>query len=104
MKLVTNNNASMNSQQIAELTNKRHDNVKRTIETLFNKGIINRPQNEVIKNDRNQDLSVFIFEGEIGKRASFASITGAWIETPPCSKPKFLGVSRPSRARLFILI
>ena len=70
MKLVTNNNASMNSQQIAELTNKRHDNVKRTIETLFNKGIINRPQIEVIKNDRNQDLSVFIFEGEIGKRDS----------------------------------
>ena len=73
MNLV-NNIISMNSQQIAELTNKRHDNVKRTIETLFNKGIIQRPQSEVIKNDRNQDLNVFIFEGEIGKRDSIVVV------------------------------
>lgn len=37
---------TMSSREIAELVEKRHDNVKRTIETLAEKGVIVRPQIE----------------------------------------------------------
>ncbi len=37
---------TMSSLEIAELANKRHDNVKRTIETLISKGVITSPQIE----------------------------------------------------------
>ena len=33
----------MTSRELAELTDKRHDNVKRTIETLVEKGVIANP-------------------------------------------------------------
>jgi len=36
----------MSSQEIAELCEKRHDNVKRTIGTLFDRNIISVPQIE----------------------------------------------------------
>jgi phage regulator Rha-like protein len=36
----------MSSKQIAAVVEKRHDNVKRTIETLANQGIISYPQIE----------------------------------------------------------
>ncbi|WP_261524025.1 Rha family transcriptional regulator [Burkholderia multivorans] len=36
----------MTSQEIADLVEKRHDNVKRTIETLANQGVITFPQIE----------------------------------------------------------
>lgn len=36
----------MSSREIAELVNQRHDNVKRTIETLGTKGVISHPQIE----------------------------------------------------------
>jgi phage regulator Rha-like protein len=37
---------SMTSLEIAELVEKRHDNVKRTIETLIVRGVITSPQIE----------------------------------------------------------
>jgi len=37
---------TMSSKQIAAVVEKRHDNVKRTIETLANQGIISYPQIE----------------------------------------------------------
>lgn len=37
---------TMTSKEMADLTEKRHDNVKRTIETLANQGVISRPQIE----------------------------------------------------------
>jgi len=40
---------SITSSEIAELVQKRHDNVKRTLETLANQGIISLPQIEEIK-------------------------------------------------------
>ncbi len=49
MNMIALNTAStltMSSLQIAELVEKRHDNVKRTVETLVAKGIIVRPQIE----------------------------------------------------------
>lgn len=36
----------MSSREIAELVSKRHDNVKRTIETLVERGVITCPQVE----------------------------------------------------------
>lgn len=38
--------ATMSSKEMADLTEKRHDNVKRTIETLVNQGVIAKPQIE----------------------------------------------------------
>lgn len=43
---VTNAPQTMSSREIAELVEKRHDNVKRTIETLAERGVIVRPQIE----------------------------------------------------------
>ncbi|MBV5310892.1 Rha family transcriptional regulator [Chromatium okenii] len=40
------NNLTMTSKEIAELVEKRHDNVKRTIETLADQGVISHPQIE----------------------------------------------------------
>lgn len=47
MQLTLNNNeATMNSKEMADLVAKRHDNVKRTIETLVTAGLISKPQIE----------------------------------------------------------
>ena len=40
----------MSSREIAELVEKRHDNVKRTSETLADRGVIQLPQIEEVKN------------------------------------------------------
>ena len=37
---------TMTSREIAELVGKRHDNVKRVIETLAERGVIHQPQFE----------------------------------------------------------
>ena len=44
--VTANNIVKMTSQQIADLVQLRHDNVKRTIETLVNSGVIVQPQIE----------------------------------------------------------
>ena len=44
--LSLNSSARMTSKEIAELVEKRHSNVKRTIETLTEKGLISKPQIE----------------------------------------------------------
>uniref|UniRef100_A0AAU7YR76 KilAC domain protein n=1 Tax=Klebsiella phage KpTDp1 TaxID=3161143 RepID=A0AAU7YR76_9CAUD len=65
---------TMSSLEIATLVEKRHDNVKRTIETLADNGVIVRPQIEdEQKTDslgRLRSEKVFMFEGERGKRDS----------------------------------
>lgn len=64
----------MNSIEISELVGKRHDNVKRTIETLANNGVIRLPQIEVFGKINNLGLlrgvDAYVFEGEQGKRDS----------------------------------
>ena len=45
------NIATMSSKEMADLTEKRHDNVKRLIETLASKGVITLPQIEEVTND-----------------------------------------------------
>lgn len=68
--IITTNNTiiTMNSQEIADLVEKRHDNVKRTIETLAEQGVIQLPQVEEVKNHLGQVVAKYIFEGEQGKR------------------------------------
>ena len=49
-ELINSNVIKMTSIEIAELVGKRHDNVKRTIETLAKNGVIRLPQIEVSEN------------------------------------------------------
>ena len=66
-----NSEQSMTSLEIAELVEKRHDNVKRTIESLVNANIISNPQIEDgIKSANGVIPKVFVFTGEKGKRDS----------------------------------
>ncbi|QHH95390.1 DNA-binding protein [Acinetobacter gyllenbergii] len=60
---------SMTSLEISELVEKRHDNVKRTIETLVNQGVITSPQIEE-KPTAGRPSTFFVFSGEQGKRDS----------------------------------
>jgi len=65
---------SMTSLQIAEVVEKRHDNVKRTIETLANQQAIVRPQiedgREADALGRSRVTQVYRFTGEQGRRDS----------------------------------
>lgn len=65
---------SMNSLEISELVNKRHDNVKRTVENLVEQKVITLPQIEETSFlntiGRKQNTKVFNFSGEQGKRDS----------------------------------
>ena len=89
--LTQNNKQSMTSQQIADLVNKRHDNVKRVIESIVNKGVIVRPQIEdeqyTDAMGRNRSAQVYVFAGEQGKRDSLVVVaqlspefTGALVD------------------------
>ncbi|WP_331708673.1 phage antirepressor KilAC domain-containing protein [Pandoraea sputorum] len=63
----------MTSQEIAELVEKRHDNVKRTVETLVNHGVIESPQIEEIPT-ATRPATVYVFTGERGKRDSIVVV------------------------------
>jgi phage regulator Rha-like protein len=65
--------AAMSSLQIADLVEKRHDNVKRTIETLAGQGVIEFPQSEEIPT-ATKPVSVYVFSGERGKRDSIVVV------------------------------
>lgn len=62
----------MTSQEIADLVQLRHDNVKRTIETLINSGVIVQPQIEDEQSldamGRTRNSKVYVFEGDQGER------------------------------------
>lgn len=71
---IFNGKASMTSVEIAELVGSRPDSVKRTIETLAKKRIIQFPQTVEIENKQSlgprRFSSAYVFEGEQGKRDS----------------------------------
>ncbi|WP_179989841.1 phage antirepressor KilAC domain-containing protein [Acinetobacter sp. YH1901141] len=77
-----NSEQSMTSLEIAELCQKRHDNVKRTIEILSGKtdkrdAVIARPHSEVVQkevNNRIYDVEVYVFSGEQGKLDSITVV------------------------------
>ena len=58
---------------IAELVGSRHDNVKRTIESLVEQGVISFPQIEE-KPTAGRPLQFYVFEGEQGKRDSIVVV------------------------------
>ncbi|MEL7628713.1 phage antirepressor KilAC domain-containing protein [Pectobacterium aroidearum] len=70
---VNDQSMSMTSLEIADLVEKRHDNVKRTIETLIEKGVITSPQIEE-KPTAGRPMSIYVFEGEQGKRDSIVVV------------------------------
>ena len=65
----SNQALSMSSREISELVGIRHDNVKRTIERLANKGTITFPQMEEKPTD-GRPASEYLFTGDTGKRDS----------------------------------
>ncbi len=65
---------TMSSREIAELVGSRHDSVKRTIETLASKGVIQLPQTVEVKNHLGQTVQEHVFSGEQGKRDSIVVV------------------------------
>lgn len=63
-------NPTMSSREIADLVESRHDSVKRTIETLAAKKVIQLPQAVEVKNHLGQS----VIEFQIGKRDSFVVV------------------------------
>ncbi len=68
-QLMAGNAVTMSSIEISGLVDKRHDNVKRTIEALVDKGVIASPQIEE-KPTAGRPTTVYLFSGEKGKRDS----------------------------------
>lgn len=70
MKLLSQNQ-TMTSLEIADLVEKRHDNVKRLIEKLAENNVISYPQIEDgIKSANGVITKLYVFSGEQGKRDS----------------------------------
>jgi len=77
-----NSEQSMTSLEIAELCQKRHDSVKRTIEILCEKtdkrdAVIARPHSVVVQkeaNNRIYNIEVYVFTGEQGKLDSITVV------------------------------
>jgi len=69
---------SMTSLEIASLVDSRHDNVKRTIETLAAKEVIKLPRSEEVENIQslspNKKTKVYVFSGPDGKRDSIVVV------------------------------
>ena len=65
---------TMSSREIAELTGKRHDNVKRTIETLAGQGVIAFPQIEEKPSTGGRPAAEYVFSGDRGKRDSIVVV------------------------------
>lgn len=74
ISLIEKSQLTMSSREISEMVNKRHDNVKRTIENLLEQGVIVRPQIEDVQFydtlGRSRIEKSYIFKGEKGKRDS----------------------------------
>lgn len=85
-ELMNGNAIKMTSIEIAELVGKRHDNVKRTIETLAKNGVIRLPQIEVSERINNLGFNVqyehYVFEGEQGKRDSIVVVASCRQSSP----------------------
>lgn len=70
--------ARMTSQEIADLLNVRHDNVRRTVERLVEKGVIASPPSEDVQktggNNRTYTTQEYVFSGADGKRDSYVVV------------------------------
>lgn len=79
--------AVMSSQEIADLVGARHDSVKRTIERLAGKRVIQLPPLVEVKNHLSQTVEQYLFSGDKGKRDSLVVVvqlspefTGALVD------------------------
>ena len=116
-QIVNLSTVTMNSIQIAELVEKRHDNVKRTIEALIESSVIARPQIEVVPNvvnNRTYETDVYVFTGEQGKRDSIvvvaqlcpeftADLVDRWQELEHQSKQHSIDITNPHALRKALL-
>lgn len=105
---------TMSSREISDLVEKRHDNVKRTIETLIEQGVIASPQIEE-KATAGRPATEYVFAGEQGKRDSIvvvaqlspqftARLVDRWQELEQASKvDPVLALSDPSQLRGILL-
>lgn len=73
MELTNVNEMTMSSLEIADLVGSRHDDVKRSIERLANRGVVELPPMAEIKT-ATKPAQVFIFSGEKGKRDSIVVV------------------------------
>ncbi|MEH8023895.1 Rha family transcriptional regulator [Gallibacterium anatis] len=74
---------TMSSREIAELCEKRHDNVKRTIDMLADKGVIAFPQIEEKATNGRPSLD-YVFAGEKGKRDTYVVVAQLCPEFTAC--------------------
>lgn len=65
--LTQNTNRKMTSQQIAYLVQSRHDTVKRSIERIADKGVIQLPPLAEVRNHLGQAVTYYLFSGEQGR-------------------------------------
>lgn len=72
-QLITSTNMTMNSREIAELVESRHDDVKRSIERLANKGVFQLPPMAEIST-ATKPVQVYVFSGEQGKLDSITVV------------------------------
>lgn len=72
--ITTGGPVTMSSREIAELVEKRHDNVKRTIETLVERGVIARPQIEDVQEAGGNSRVYITQEYRVGKRDSYVIV------------------------------
>jgi phage regulator Rha-like protein len=68
--IATDSNMKMTSREIAELVESRHNDVKRSIERLIEKGVIRSTPMANFKNSNNVEGCEYVFTGEQGKRDS----------------------------------
>lgn len=95
--LALNSAITMSSLEIAELVGKRHDNVRRTVESLLEKNVIQLPQLEEVINHLGQSVTQY----RVGKRDSYiivaqlspkftAKLVDRWQELEAGQVPKTL--------------
>lgn len=72
--LTQNNDTTMTSQQIADLVEKRHDSVKRTIDYLVKESAIQLPHHAEVKNHLGQSVGNYVFTGEQGRLDSITVV------------------------------
>jgi phage regulator Rha-like protein len=109
---------TMSSREIAELTNSRHDSVKRTIERLAESGVIRLPPMvdfEIINNlGLKSSYSAYVFSGTQGKRDSLivvaqlcpeftARIVDRWQELEAQQAKPALDLANPAHLRSALL-
>lgn len=112
MDLITQPGAplTMSSREIADLLEVRHDNVKRTIETLASRGVIQLPQSEEVPNHLGQRVSVY----QLVKRDTYvvvaqlspeftARLVDRWQQLEQAEAPKLPDLSNPAMLRDLLL-